>query len=228
MRLPFGIEITEQDAATLVNLLFGMLALLFLAEDPTGNVSIAAALILVSVIADGADGFLARIRGQGSLGFELDSLADFASFGVITAVLAYYAARGGIENRGLFFVIFIISFIYAASSIIRLARYNITPADNIFYGLPITAAGLLIAVYILAGLPTVGLPVVVLILSGLMVSDIEYPKVRNPTTLLIVAALLILDLILFAIGIGYWVPSVILLVLSVIYILNPLYRRYLR
>ncbi|MGZ4931162.1 MAG: CDP-alcohol phosphatidyltransferase family protein [Halobacteriota archaeon] len=225
MRLPFGIEIREQDAATLINLLFGMLALLFLAENTTGNVGIAAALILVSVIADGADGYLARTRGQGRLGFELDSLADFASFGLVASILAYYAAREGIGNQGLFFIIFVVSFLYTGSSIIRLARYNVTPADDIFYGLPITAGGLFIALYILAGLPTAGLPIVVLILAGLMASDLEYPKVRNTGTLLVVGLLLVIALILFGVGVGYWIPSLILLVLSVVYILNPLYRR---
>lgn len=225
MKLPFGIEIREQDAATLINLLFGMLALLFLAENNTGNVGIAAALMLVSVIADGADGYLARTRGQGRLGFELDSLADFASFGVVASILAYYATRQDIGNQGLFFVIFVVSFLYAASSIIRLARYNVTKADNIFYGLPITAGGLFVALYILAGLPSAGLPIVVLILSGLMVSDLEYPKVRNTVTLLIVGILLIIVLVLFFIGVGYWIPALILLVLSIIYILSPLYRR---
>ncbi len=108
MRLPFGIEIREQDAATMINLLFGMLALLFLAENNTGNVGIAAALMLVSVFADGADGYLARTRGMGRLGFELDSLADFASFGVVASVLAYYAARQAIGNPGLFFIILVV------------------------------------------------------------------------------------------------------------------------
>ncbi len=225
MWLPFGIEIREQDIATLVNLLFGMLALLFLAENTTASVGIAAAFILVSVIADGADGFLARTRGQGRLGFELDSLTDFASFGVIASILAYYAARAGIENRALFSIVFIISFLYAASSIIRLARYNITPPDGVFYGLPITAAGLFIALYVIAGLPPTGLPIVVLILAGLMVSNIEYPKVRNTSTLVIISVLLILTLILFGVGVGAWVPAGILLILLIIYILNPLYRR---
>ncbi len=228
MRLPFDIEIREQDAATLINLLFGLLALLFLAENSAANLGIAAAFILVSVIADGADGYLARTLGQGRLGFELDSLADFASFGVVASVLAYYAARGGIENRALFFVLFIISFLYVASSIVRLARYNISPSDDVFYGLPITAGGLFIALYVLAGLPAVVLPIVVLILSGLMVSDLEYPKIRNLAPLLVVSLLLIITLILFAIGISYWVPSLILLVLLIIYILTPLYGRVQR
>ncbi len=228
MRLPFGIEIREQDVATLINLLFGLLALLFLAENNTASVGTAAIFILICVVADGADGYLARTRGQGRLGFELDSLTDFASFGVVASILAYYAARAGIENRALFSVIFVISFLYAASGIIRLARYNITPADNVFYGLPITAAGFFIALYILAGLPSVGLPIVVLILSGLMVSDLEYPKMRNTTTLLVILVLLIITLILFGIGVGYWVPAVILLVMLIVYILNPLYRRISR
>lgn len=98
MWLPFNIEIKEQDAATIVNLLFGTLAILFLIES-RDNISIAAVFVLVCVLADGADGYLARTRGQGSLGFQLDSLADFVSFGLLPSILVYYAARQAVGNR---------------------------------------------------------------------------------------------------------------------------------
>ena len=227
MKLPFSIEIMEQDVATLVNLLFGMLAILFLAENNVDNITIAAIFVLVCVLADGADGYLARTRGQGSLGFHLDSLADFVSFGLVASILVYYGTREGVGNRSLFFLIFVVSFLYLASGIVRLARYNITPQDNVFYGLPITAGGLIIALYILAGLPSAGLPIAALILAGLMLSNVRYPKVRNTITLFIVAVLLIIIRALYGIGVDYGIIAIILLVLTVIYVLNPLYRRYI-
>jgi len=228
MRLPFDIEIREQDVATIINLLFGLLAILFLAEASKDNIGIAAVFVLVCVLADGADGYLARTRGQGSLGFQLDSLADFVSFGLAPSILVYYAVRNAVGIRSLFFVIFVVSFIYLVSGMLRLARYNIAPEETTFPGLPITAAGLIVALYILAGLPSAGLLLVALILAGLMVSDIRYPKVRNSVTLAVVGALLLLIILLYAIGTSYSIISAVLLLLSIVYVLNPLYRRYFR
>jgi CDP-diacylglycerol---serine O-phosphatidyltransferase len=228
VRLPFNIDIRGQDAATIVNLLFGTLAILFLVEDYSQNKSIAAAFVLICVLADGADGYLARTRGQGSLGFQLDSLADFISFGLLPSILIYYVVREATGNRNFFFLIFIISFVYTASGMLRLARYNVTPQETIFYGLPITAGGLIIALYVLVGLPPAGLLIVALILAGLMISEFNYPKIRNRLTQGVVGALLILVLILYAIGISYSIAALLLLVLSVIYVLNPLYRGYLK
>jgi CDP-diacylglycerol--serine O-phosphatidyltransferase len=111
---------------------------------------------------------------------------------------------------------------------LRLARYNVATQETTFYGLPITAGGLIIALYIIAGLPPAGLLLVALILGALMVSDIKYPKVRNVATLAIVGALLILILLLFALGIGYWIVALVLLLLTILYILNPLFRGYFR
>jgi CDP-diacylglycerol--serine O-phosphatidyltransferase len=226
MRLPFDIEIREQDAATIANLLVGTLAILFVVESYTGNITIAAALILVCVFADGADGYLARTRGQGALGFQLDSLADFVSFGLLPSILVYYAAREAIGIRSLFVVIFIISFLYLVSGMLRLARYNVAPKDPIFDGLPITAGGLIIALYIIAGLPSAGLLIVALILAGLMISDFRYPKIRNTLTLAVIGGLLVLILILYAAGTDYAIVSLVLLLLSVAYVLSPLYRRF--
>jgi CDP-diacylglycerol--serine O-phosphatidyltransferase len=228
MRLPFDIEIREQDAATILNLLFGTLAILFVVEAYSENITIAAVLVLFCVIADGADGYLARTRGQGVLGFQLDSLADFVSFGLLPSILVFYAAREAIGIRSLGSAIFVISFIYVVSGMLRLARYNVAPNEPTFYGLPITAGGLVIALYIIAGLPSAGLLVVALILSGLMISDFRYPRVRNTLTLAIVGALLFIILILYAAGSGYAIVSLVLLLFSVVYILSPLYRSYFR
>jgi CDP-diacylglycerol--serine O-phosphatidyltransferase len=228
MRLPFNIEIRGQDVATIINLLFGTLAILFLVEAYSQNTLIAAAFVLICVLADGADGILARNRGQGSLGFQLDSLADFISFGLLPSILMYYVVRDATGNRNIFFLIFIISFIYIVCGMLRLARYNLTPQESIFYGLPITAGGLIIALYVLAGLPPTGLLIVTLILAVLMTSEIKYPKIRNTLTQGVVGVLIIVVLVLYAIGTSYSIAALLLLLLSIAYILNPLYPGYLR
>jgi phosphatidylserine synthase len=87
---------------------------------------------------------------------------------------------------------------------------------------------MIVALYVLVGFPAVGLLAVALVLAGLMVSDIQYPKVRNTITLAVVGALLLLILLLYAIGTSYWIISAVLLLLSIVYVLNPLYRRYFR
>ena len=224
MRLPFNIEIRGQDVATIINLLFGTLAILFLVEAYSQNTLIAAAFVLICVLADGADGILARNRGQGSLGFQLDSLADFISFGLLPSILMYYVVRDATGNRNIFFLIFIISFFYTVCGMLRLARYTLTPQESIFYGLPITAGGLIIALYVLAGLPPIGLLIVTLILAVLMISEIKYPKIRNTLTQGVVGVLIVVVLVLYAIGTSYSIAALLLLLLSIAYILNPLYR----
>ena len=219
MNLPFNIEIKQQDVATLANLLFGIMALVFLGAS---NTSAAAVLILVSVIADGADGYLARARGHGSLGFQLDSLADFVSFGLVPSLLAFYLLR---DALGVPLVFFFLSFIYAASGMIRLARYNTTPQARLFLGLPITAAGLIVSLYVIAGFPPVGLVPLLLLLSGLMLSDFGYSKVSNNLTLAVLGILLLFVIILNLIGSDLsQLISIIVLIFAAIYVLNPLYR----
>jgi len=219
LNLPFNIEIKQQDVATLANLLFGIMALVFLGAS---NTSAAAVLILVSVIADGADGYLARARGHGSLGFQLDSLADFVSFGLVPSLLAFYLLR---DALGIPLVFFFLSFIYAASGMIRLARYNTTPQARLFLGLPITAAGLIVSLYVIAGFPPVGLVPLLLLLSGLMLSDFGYSKVSNNLTLAVLGILLLLVIILNLIGSDLsQLISIIVLIFAAIYVLNPLYR----
>jgi CDP-diacylglycerol--serine O-phosphatidyltransferase len=162
------------------------------------------------------------------LGFQFDSLADFVSFGLLPSILVYYAAREAIGIRSLFVVIFIISFLYLVSGMLRLARYNVAPKEPVFYGLPITAGGLIIALYVITGLPSAGLLIVALLLAGLMISDFKYPKVRSTLTLTVVGGLLVLILILYAAGTGYTIVSLVLLLFLVVYVGSPLYGRYFR
>ena len=72
---------------TSLNLVFGMLSILYSTE----NLFIESSLcILLALVADGLDGRVARFLNVTSdIGKELDSLCDLGSFGIAPALLAY-------------------------------------------------------------------------------------------------------------------------------------------
>ena len=72
---------------TSANLAFGVLGITFSA---TGNTFYAAICVLLSLVADGLDGRVARALGvAGPMGRELDSLSDVVGFGVAPAYMLY-------------------------------------------------------------------------------------------------------------------------------------------
>lgn len=104
--------------------------------------------IIFSVIFDGLDGQVARKNPLPSqFGKELDSLVDVVCFGVAPSVLGYIF----IYQEFSFWATLAL-FTYLVCSILRLAKYNITPKEkmvNYFIGLPTTASGGVLASFIL-------------------------------------------------------------------------------
>jgi CDP-diacylglycerol---serine O-phosphatidyltransferase len=140
---------------TAASICFGMLSLVAAYE---GRHVDAGWLIIYAVLTDRLDGFVARlVRGTSELGVQLDSLADFLSFGICPAFLMFTAlsAEPGLPFAdGLGQILLMIacaSWIFGAT--FRLARYNITTDvpghPKIFFGVPTTlAAGTLIVWYL--------------------------------------------------------------------------------
>jgi CDP-diacylglycerol--serine O-phosphatidyltransferase len=125
----------------------GILAMMsFLITGDPGRIYLALFLIVLALLLDIGDGFVARGRGEHSIfGRELDSLADVVSFGVAPAALAYsLGMRGAVDAITLIY--------FVACGISRLARYNITAAQlqeggkvKYFEGTPIPSSLLLVA-----------------------------------------------------------------------------------
>ena len=156
---------------TLANLLLGVLSLIFTMDDQFKR---SAVMILLAMVLDGMDGRLARrLDATSPFGKELDSLADLVSFGVAPAILLYAL---GIKNLGLLGLSLTLAF--ALCGAIRLAKFNTLNISNYFIGVPITAAGSLVALLSLLynELPAIVFPIVMVLLSYLMVSNIKVPK----------------------------------------------------
>ena len=130
---------------TLGNLFCGFYALIAVYNDEYVTAAIA---ILVAEVLDTLDGAVARMTGATSeLGIQLDSLADLVSFGVAPGLLAYVFALKPFGWMG-----GLAAFAFAACGAFRLARFNIQTRildKRYFVGLPIPAAGAVVATFVL-------------------------------------------------------------------------------
>jgi CDP-diacylglycerol---serine O-phosphatidyltransferase len=88
-----------------------------------GEGQIAVGLILLAAVLDTLDGWAARrLNSESAIGAELDSLADFASFGVAPGLILYFWMLDGETGAGLAWVGVLI---YAICCALRLARFNV-------------------------------------------------------------------------------------------------------
>lgn len=130
---------------TVLSLVFGFLSIILSLER---HFTFASWAIIISVILDGLDGQIARsTQSKSDFGKELDSLVDVISFGIAPSILGYIFIY-----RQFFFWATLALFLYLFCSVIRLAKYNITPKGkltNYFWGLPTTASGGMLASFIL-------------------------------------------------------------------------------
>lgn len=150
---------------TLLNLLFGCIAIIMIVQpgltitsDETGasfvilpqKIFLGSVFIGLAAIVDFFDGFVARLlKATSEIGKQLDSLADVVSFGVAPGMivfqflrLSYAQQENGLDTS----IIWLIpAFIIPCAGAYRLGRFNISSAQSGFSGVPIPAAGLLIA-----------------------------------------------------------------------------------
>ncbi|MFT5875184.1 MAG: CDP-diacylglycerol--serine O-phosphatidyltransferase [Clostridium sp.] len=160
---------------TFGNLIFGLLSLLMTFQ---GNHRLSAIFILLAGLMDRYDGQVARfLQVSSDLGKELDSLADLVSFGVAPSILIF-DLYNFVTLGYLSYVCFLV---FPVAGAYRLARYNSSKFDNVYTGIPITLAGMLLAIYALITLNShLNFPLTIIIiftLSYLMVSKFQIKKV---------------------------------------------------
>ncbi|MDX1429912.1 MAG: CDP-diacylglycerol--serine O-phosphatidyltransferase [Rhodothermales bacterium] len=173
---------------TLMNLFSGFMALTQVVE---GRYEQACWLIVLAGFFDVLDGMMARLTGSQSLfGVELDSLADIVSFGVAPSFLLYEFALKRFGMLGL-----IVAALPAICGAVRLARFNLQfegVKKDYFVGLPVPGQAIAIVALILnfsevewftrfsPGNQTILMPIVI-VLSGLMISNIKFDALPKPT-----------------------------------------------
>lgn len=214
--------ITLADLFSLANALCGILSVIVLLQ---GQTQLSAQLLLLAVVFDSVDGYVARNFGNNDIshvvfGETIDSLADVVSFAVAPSIILYIIS-------GVNYIIIPVILIVLCG-ILRLTRYNALlynynqPVQT-FVGLPIpvvsfTLAGLILADYI----NMIFLFILMIIISILMISDISYPKVKEKRMLIVVAIITLLCIVPYANTILFKIPSYLLIICALMYILAPL------
>jgi CDP-diacylglycerol--serine O-phosphatidyltransferase len=183
------------------NLFCGFLALTKIVEADLASgsyhdIKIALFLILLACILDLLDGRVARMGGYESpFGREFDSLADIVSFGAAPAFLVHRIVLRDVFQDHPEFGWFIAA-AYVICGAFRLARFNClaamsgTGGGKYFLGFPIPAAAGMVASLTLflvkwdekgwrQGPWLYALPVILVFLSAMMVSEVKYPTFKK-------------------------------------------------
>jgi len=181
-----------------------------------GHFALAAKALGFAIFFDGLDGRIARMTNTTSdFGRELDSLADFITFAIAPAVLAFLWGVRSVSlpydaplESHLLRAGYLVAFLYLLCGAVRLARFNVQtnpipknpgrPDRKYFVGMPSPAAAGLVAAIVFfdpAPVRSVAFSIAWLVLVGmtglLMVSTWRYPSfkqvsVTKPRTPLIV------------------------------------------
>ena len=217
------------NAVTATNMLLGFLSITMSFK---GKYHLAAWFILLAMIFDALDGFVARkMNAFSEFGKEFDSFCDSISFGMAPGILIYAILSESTLNfpREL---ITPLAFIYALAGVVRLVKFNVvttaSSSKDDFSGMPIPNAANLIAAYYLFADAT-GLGVSPKILIGLalisavlMVSTLPFKIPQKifafvPRKLflpLIIVLLYYLEYSLFPLGIYYIVANLYIFINS--------------
>ncbi|MEW5986595.1 MAG: CDP-alcohol phosphatidyltransferase family protein [Chloroflexota bacterium] len=197
------------NAITFFSLACGVISIL---SSATGYVRLGGILILTSYILDLFDGEVARrLKAGSAFGLQLDSLVDMVSMGTAPAVLVFFHLQGEGFNVAWAWPFVVMAPLAGA---FRLARFNLGPAktsDSDSMGLTISTAGATLTLAVLSDLavtekfiPNVAFILLLVLLTGLMVSRIAFPPFtqvigRRRSTVALLA--------LFAISL-IWLPFV--------------------
>jgi CDP-diacylglycerol--serine O-phosphatidyltransferase len=130
---------------TLLNLLCGCIALVFVSHD---RFEMAFFFVCLGIFLDFFDGFFARLfKVSGPLGLQLDSLADMVTSGVVPGFVMFkmMGSSSVFMSEGYLQFFPYLGFIITLGSCFRLAKFNIdTRQTDSFIGLPTPANALFI------------------------------------------------------------------------------------
>lgn len=207
------------DMASLLNALSGMLAIIAAYYQ---DATLTALLLILAVIFDAIDGPLARKYPSTTnevFGETMDSLADVISFGIAPAIIIFELYHTPL--------MLIASILLLCCGILRLSRYNTiitqqTGPTKTFIGLPIPVSSFMLSLLLLSQVQTASLVLIIMaIIAILMISSFEYPKIKN-IPIFIVCTILLIPTLIYPINHQLMnIPSILLIILVICYIILP-------
>ncbi len=208
-------------------------------------------LILIAMIADAADGAVARImKAESSFGELFDSLSDSVTFGVAPPLIVLKSFEKYSLNRFFIFLLIVSSMIYTLCGVLRLVRYNLKKHKansenhheslNCFMGLPIPAAAsaivslslflVLFEKSIPYELRIIILSISLLTIGGLMISRWTFPSFKTlyfrvPSSSLILVTGILAVLILYSF-MDYFIEGFFIISWSYLIVIWPIFLAF--
>jgi len=207
------------DVVSLVNVIFGFLAIIMIYLDET---RLGFSFILLALLADGLDGIVARKLSKSKLGDYFEAMGDITSMGVASALFVYSIYYSSISWCPFYHsYLFIVLIVFLASGVIRLASFHVMKDKKFFVGIPIPASTIIIVVLAYLGISFWIILPVILVVSLAMVSNVRFPKLGyriHVVAVLLIFLTLIIDKIYYSIA-----PILLLLAIFVYAFFGPVY-----
>ncbi|MDD3984391.1 MAG: archaetidylserine synthase [Methanobacterium sp.] len=209
------------DIVSIGNASSGFLSIIMVLN---GYMVLAAQFILIAVIFDALDGWVARkTKRVDELGFgeNIDSLSDVVSFGVAPGIFLYSACA----SFNIPYINIIIALLILICGLLRLTRFNVILDSNKelvgkFVGLPIPSTALVLGSFYLSGIFRADIALIIMtIVSVLMISTIIYPKFKGMKIILTGSTLIFLTLLSQNISIITTIPAKLLFIGSLTYVI---------
>ena len=213
--------ISVADVISLINAMFGFLAILMLFSS---EMRLAFSFILLSLLADGLDGVVARKTRKGELGEYMEAMADMISLGIAPAIFVYHTYYSDVSASMIYHGLLIAALIiFLSLGIIRLASFHIIKDDKFFVGLPASASTIFIIILSFLKIEFLYILPFVVLVSIVMVSPIRFPKIGLKINAF--AAVIIIITLIFGGMYTNFAPLMLFTTLSVYAILGPIYVR---
>lgn len=210
---------------TTAGLFFGFYAIINASQ---GVFDKAAVGILIAMIMDGLDGRVARLTNTTSqFGKEYDSLVDLVAFGLAPGLVVYFWSLQHLGKTG-----WLISFIYAAATALRLARFNTHGGDDkrYFTGLPSPSGAAFVTFWVwsmhefeIQGASITIISALIVFFAGLMmVSNIRYRSFKDLDVKSRVPFVVVIGLVMIFSLIAFDTPRVLFLMALAYALSGPL------
>lgn len=187
------------DLISIINAVFGFLAILFLFSDLIPDeyrLRLSFSFILLALLADGLDGIVAHKIRKSEIGDYLESMADMTSMCIAVAVFIFFIYSGDISSsmyRHVYLLSALVLFLFFG--IVRLASFNAIKEKNFYVGLPASASAIILLILSYFKVEFVYILPAVIIIGAAMASNIVFPKPVMKVNA-VAAVLIILTLIL--------------------------------
>lgn len=207
---------------TTAGLFFGFYAIIAASR---GQFDAAAIGILIAMITDTLDGRVARMTNTASnFGKEYDSLVDLIAFGLAPGLVMYFWTLQSLGKTG-----WVVSFIYVATTALRLARFNTVSSEDkrYFAGLPSPSGAALVVFWVwsmhdfaVTGiLVSIASALITLISALLMVSSIKFRSFKDLDIRSKVPFIVLIGFV-FLLSLISFDPPRVLFLISAVYVLS--------